>query len=594
MKTVVFPSQGRSVTGAWRRYGILLGLLAGSLLLMPRQLPADQFTRINAIRKAVSPDATWGCNWVDIDADNDVDLILMNDRDGYFGRRIIVLRNEGLCNFTQLTGEEAGPIASRAAHWDFASFGDLNNDGYPDGLVAGSEIDTLANILDAYQGGPGGRFAPFAGLLPFTDRMGHLALGDYDQDGWLDVFVGTSYLEFLLKSGLRPTVSVRTNMLLRNLGGTRLEPVAAPPLAGDLTDETQAAIWADPDGDGDPDLLITLPAYTRSVRLYENLGQGNFRRADVTGLEVPEGQPVVPAWMDFNNDGRLDLALSVDGGQNMLFRNEGGGRFTPLPLGGTALQNRQPAWADYDNDGWVDLVVSGGEDTPQTCQLWRNRGDGSFTQITSEGLVNETGLFHAAAWADIDNDGFMDVILAGTGLNLLYRNNGNGNHWLKVELVGTGSNRSAIGAKVRARASIGGREFTQLREITAGSRCQDDPRAHFGLGDALSVEMLRIEWPSGIVQEFSEVMVDQYIVITEPRRPRLQIVSLTPTRVEGWLEGDPDWVYTIESSTDLETWLATTYVMTQSDGRASWSDAVSGGDEPRFYRVQRHGSGFWP
>ncbi|MFM7101169.1 MAG: CRTAC1 family protein [Verrucomicrobiota bacterium] len=594
MKTSNLPIRGRPAAGTWLRHPILLGLIAGSLFLPPGPLPADQFTRINAIRKAVSPDATWGCNWVDIDADNDVDLILMNDRDGYLGRKIIVLRNDGQCNFTQLTGEEAGPIAGRAAHWDFASFGDFNNDGYPDGLVAGAEIDSLANILDACQGGAGGRFAPFAGLLPFSDRIGHLALGDYDQDGWLDVFVGTSYMEFLLQSGLRPTASVRTNMLLRNLGGTRLEPVSAPPLAGEITDETQAAVWADPDGDGDPDLLVTLPAYTRSVRLYENLGQGNFRRAEVTGLEVPEGQPLVPAWMDFNNDGRLDLAVSVDGGQNMLFRNDGGHRFTPVPLDGTALQNRQPAWADYDNDGWMDLVVSGGEDTPQTCQLWHNNGDGSFTRITTEGLVNETGLFHAAAWADIDNDGFMDVILAGTGLNLLYRNNGNGNHWLKVELVGTGSNRSAIGAKVRTRASIGGREFTQLREITAGSRCQDDPRAHFGLGDALSVEMLRIEWPSGIVQEFSEVMVDQYIVITEPRRPHLQIVSLGSTRVEGWLEGDPDWVCTIESSTDLETWQATTYVMTQSDGRATWSDAVSGEDEARFYRVQRLGSGFWP
>jgi hypothetical protein len=119
------------------------------------------------------------------------------------------------------------------------------------------------------------------------------------------------------------------------------------------------------------------------------------------------------------------------------------------------------------------------------------------------------GHFCGSAWGDYDNDGFLDLFVCNGFVrasqnNLLYRNNGNSNAWLNFRLVGTVSNRSAIGAKVRLKATIHGRTFWQMREISGGSGflCQNDMRANFGLGDATNADLVRIEWPSGTVREF--------------------------------------------------------------------------------------------
>ena len=123
------------------------------------------------------------------------------------------------------------------------------------------------------------------------------------------------------------------------------------------------------------------------------------------------------------------------------------------------------------------------------------------------------------AWADYDNDGFMDVLLLRVvGCNRLYHNLGNANHWLKFKLTGTVSNRDALGAKVRVLATIRGQAVWQMREVSSNSHSQDDSRPSFGLGDATKADRVIIEWPSGNKQEYVDLTADRIFAITELAR----------------------------------------------------------------------------
>jgi len=257
------------------------------------------------------------------------------------------------------------------------------------------------------------------------------------------------------------------------------------------------------------------------------------------------------------------------------------------------------AWGDYDNDGWLDLFFTGAYwDTTNTPNgLLHNNRDGTFTQILNGSPVWDAGRRMAPSWTDYNNDGFLDLFIAvGDGQperNLLYRNNGNTNHWLKVKLDGRASNRSGIGAKVRAQASINGQTFWQMREISCENlwAAQNGLLAHFGLGDATNVTTLRIEWPSGIVQELQNVATNQFLTVVESQ----SYIAASPQFGEmtngaaglqlSFTEPLADAHYILEASSDLVSWIKL-MARTSAGRTAQFTDTRTTNHTSRFYRLQ--------
>jgi hypothetical protein len=286
------------------------------------------------------------------------------------------------------------------------------------------------------------------------------------------------------------------------------------------------------------------------------------------------------------------------------YRNNGNGTFTRITAASvvndipSGIRSLACVWGDYDNDGFLDLFVSTCSPSALVKQLlYHNNGDGTFTRVLTGSLVNDPGCSQAAIWGDYDNDGFLDLFVTHGALwarsqggallnNFLYRNNGNSNRWLTVRLIGTLSNRSAIGAKVRVRATIRGQSTWQLRQILAGeSQANQQPLdAHFGLGDATNIDLVRIEWPSGTVQELRDVAVNQFLTVTEP--PRLSSAELSDGVFGFTLKGGRGLQYRIQSSSNLLDWMqAGSVTITNFAGTARFSEPVDTNESTRVFRV---------
>jgi hypothetical protein len=200
------------------------------------------------------------------------------------------------------------------------------------------------------------------------------------------------------------------------------------------------------------------------------------------------------------------------------------------------------------------------------------------------------------SWVDYDNDGYLDLfitVIADSGLtsNLLYHNTGTTNAWLELKLVGMASNRSAIGAKVRVHATIGGKSFWQLREISnGGGRWVQPLVAHFGLGDATNVDNVRIEWPSGIVQTLTNVAPRQILTVVEHQAgvsnpPAFTSVSqATNSWVNLSAAGSTGLLYLFEASTNLVSW-SWLGVRSNATGNVQFTDLHATNYASRFYRV---------
>ena len=393
-----------------------------------------------------------------------------------------------------------------------------------------------------------------------------VAIGDYDNDGLEDVFI----------------TAVGGNHLFHNEGNGKFKDVtAAAGVGGSTNDWSTCAAWVDYDGDGFPDLFVTRGGAPNL--LVHNRGDGTFALVTSGPMITQTSGGSGFCWGDYDNDGLPDAFVA--GGGNFLYHNDGGGHFTRTnsPTGTDSLFIITANWVDYDNDGWLDLFVTSFT-SGTACRLYHNNGDGTFTRVEGSALVSDTGRWFAAAWADMNNDGFPDVLLSNVNNpNVLHRNDGNDNHWLQVRCVGRISNRSAIGAKVRVRATIFGKTFWQFREISAGGNVgdQDQLEPIFGLGNATRADIIRVQWPSGQVQEFRDVPSNQVFTIREPAKLE-SAGRIDSNRIRWSLRGGQNVLYNIEQSTNLETW-SPCWSMTNASGLITFTNDIT--DSFRVFRA---------
>jgi hypothetical protein len=522
----------------------------GSLLLvpdhlyaqMPRSAPArvTTFTDVTAAAgfsgcPTCQLNSTWAHAWADYDGDGYVDIITLGHVQNLTGSISQVWHNNGDGTFTDVTSQAGLDPHDGDAHG--AVWADFDNDGLVDlfvskGTMKNDPIDydelwknngdgTLTNIAES------------AGVISLGHRNRGACTVDYDNDSFLDILV-TSFQ--------RPSNGGR-NLLYHSNGDLTYTDVAEA--AGlqrpDITNRT--ATWADYDGDGLMDVFIA-----QIDGLYHNNGDGTFTDVtDAAGIIHNSDDVQAGAWGDYDNDGYPDLYVTrgVDPGggadddgaggsqvpdvsqiPSILYHNNGDGTFTDVTTQ-TGTDNVGGAlgvtWVDYDNDGKLDLYIVNTLGQGVLNRLFRNNGDGTFTDVAAQAGVGaklpEDGRGSDASFADYDNDGFPDLFVCNgaattVGTYALFHNNGNSNGWLKVVLQGTQSNRSGIGAKLRLKAGV----RTQYREYTGQHyMSQNYIPVHFGLGHAANVNSLTITWPSGRRQRLTNIAINQTITVVEQR-----------------------------------------------------------------------------
>ncbi len=489
---------------------VFLKALAGSLLLMLAvsgihgQIP--RFTRIDTGTLVNETIRGRGLYVVDYDMDGLPDLYIGNSTGvGGTNRPNLLFRNEGKGSFTKAPASIVTNIIYE--HNSGSNWGDLDNDGDPD-LYNDGEI-----FLNDGEGS-------FSYGNKVTDRNEVNAVWiDLNNDGYLDILTNV-YFE--------------RNYAYLNLGNGSFTETEAGDFSTKGVGGSQSFSMADADNDGDMDVLEANLCYFDACdplipnTLYINNNDGTFTALDSTaGITGEVMQSPGSSWGDFDNDGDMDVyVLSMADKRDVLFRNDGNLKFTGIYLDPEKAGNKWPynsSWGDLNNDGYLDLFVSvvpDGNLINPDCHwfqnmMYLNRGDGTFYRFKYGDIINDGGEPHVMN--DFDNDGDLDIIIGhGNGarpyLVYVYLNNGNENHWLNIACEGTKSNRSAIGTRVKVKARVGDETVWMMREISQenGVHACNGPRLHFGLGSAVKADSVIIRWPGGLVETYADVPADHF------------------------------------------------------------------------------------
>jgi hypothetical protein len=460
----------------------------------------DQFVRVEEGSIVTEGGQSRGCNWIDYDNDGDLDLFAVNGWPEE--QKNFLYRNDGRSQFTKIA---AGEIVNDLAHSICSSWGDYDNDGDLDVFV--TNYDGQNNNLYSNNGDDTFTKISHGEIVSDGGNSQTCSWGDYDNDGDLDLFIA-NYSE--------------NNSLYQNNGDGSFTKISSGSIVTD-GGISCTGIWGDYDNDGDLDMYVT--NWDENNFLYENNGDGSFTKKLEGDLINENGKSVGASWGDYDNDGDLDLFVVNYGENNSLHENNGDGSFAKINTGPVVEDGGNSigsSWVDYDNDGDLDLFVT---NYSENNFLYENTGAGTFEKITQNQIIFDAGSSYGQCWGDYDNDGDMDVFVGRRENedNLLCSNLGNSNHWVKVKCIGSGSisseysNVSAIGTKVRVKANINGSPVWQMNEISGltGYLGQNSLPAEFGLGNASCIDSLKIEWPSGLVEVYENLPVDQLFTITE-------------------------------------------------------------------------------
>ena len=500
----------------------------------------------------------------DYDRDGDLDAYLVQGRwpgpgkppadpgvpapgDRLYRNDLMVRGNGGrTLRFTDVT--EASGIGATRYGMGVTS-GDFDNDGWVDLYVTNyGKNQLLRNKGD-------GTFEDVTDKAAVSgDRWSvSAAFFDYDRDGWLDLYVG-NYVEIDLeehKPCLSPSSSLdyctplsygaQRDRLYRNRGDGRFEDVSVAAGIGTEKAPALGVVVADYNRDGWPDIYVANDATPNHMWFNQQNGtfvnEAFFAGTAVNMAGAPEASMGVAAG-DFDNDGDEDLFMThLTGETNTLYVNDGKGWFEDRSIGAglggpsKAYTGFGAVWLDVDNDGWLDIFTANGEvnmlraiSNPadpfplhQTNQLFINRKADGFEEVTAQGgsVFTLSEVSRGVASGDVDNDGDMDILLSNNRgpARLLINSVGNRAPWLGLRLI-DGSGRDALGAQVEVRRGKGvplwGRVHTDGSYASAV-----DPRVLFGLGEDPDVRELRVHWPAGGTEVWTQVALNRYTTLRE-------------------------------------------------------------------------------
>jgi enediyne biosynthesis protein E4 len=505
-------------------------------------------------KKYIIESMSGGAGLIDCDNDGKLDIIAVNgstiDRLRQGGDPMITLYHQDAdFKFTDITK----PAGLTRKGWGMGvAVADYDNDGLPDIYVTGYGGNALYHNLGNCK------------FEDVTEKAGVAAGGfstgaawaDYDKDGRVDLFVAR-YVHFdmdklpafgsdekncrfkgiLVQCGPWGMIG-ESDLLFHNRGDGTFEEVSKK--AG-VDDPNRyyglGVVWGDFDNDGWPDLYVANDAGPNF--LYRNKHDGTFEEIGMLsgialGGDGQEQGSMGVDWGDYLHNGRLSMFVTNFTEQpSVLYRNLGKGGFSDVSGPAKVAQPTFPyvgwgtAFFDMDNDGWLDIFQANGHVYPQVdsipggptyrqpMQLFRNNRDGTFEDVSRVLSDVPPESRRGAAFGDINNDGNIDIVLVNVGAppTLLLNQGANHNHRVLFQLIGTKSNRMAIGARVTVKSG----KLTQLSEVRAGGSylSSNDPRLHFGLGAEATISEVEIRWPSGKVESLSNIPADFIYTVVE-------------------------------------------------------------------------------
>jgi hypothetical protein len=512
-----------------------------------------------------------GIGLIDCDNDGKLDIIAVNGSNVDRYRKqggdpmITLYHQDANLKFSDIT-QQAG--LSHKGWGMGVAVADYDNDGLPDIYVTGYGGNVLYHNL---------------GNCKFEDvtekagvGAGGLSLGaawgDYDRDGHVDLFVSRyvhvdmsklpelgsdeKFCQFrgvLVQCGPWG-MQGESDFLFHNRGDGTFEDVSKKAGVDDPRHYYgMGVVWGDLDNDGWPDLYIANDAGPNYM--YRNKHDGTFEEiglllgADLSGDGQELGSMGVDLG-DYNHSGRLSVFVTEFVDQSdTLYRNNGDDGFADVSSTAGIAQPSHPyvGWGtsffDMDNDGWLDIYAANGHVYPQvdtipnaahfrqSMLLFRNKRNGTFEELASATGLSDVPLRsrRGAAFGDINNDGCIDIVTLNVGEppSLLLNHCQNGNHRVLFKLLGTKSNRLAIGARVSVRTA----QMTQISEVKGGSSyiSQNDLRQHFGLEKNDKMDEVTIRWPNGSVESFQNVPADYIYTVVEGKGITEKIALPSPT-----------------------------------------------------------------